>query len=587
MFMNVIRPALLLVLLAPMMALGGEYALTVDRVMIDVGSFQKPGIGYNGASPGPVLRFKEGEEVVIRVTNNLDEMTSIHWHGLVLPFQMDGVPGISYPGIAPGETFVYRFPIKQSGTYWFHSHSGFQEPDGAYGAIVIEPQGREPYRYDRDYVVQLTDKHPHSGDRIMRNLKMMPDYYNRQQQTVASFWADSERDGLATTLGDRLMWGQMRMMAADVEDVQGFTGLINGKGPEQNWTGLFNPGERVRLRLINSSAMTYFDVRLPGLKMTVVQADGNNVQPVQVDELRIGVAETYDVIVQPKEDQAYTLFAESMGRSGYARGTLAPRAGMQGAIPALRPAPLLTMADMGMDHGSMSGMDHSNMDMSDMQGMDHSKMNMSGTQGMDHSNMDMSDMQGMDHSKMDMSDMAGMDHSTMAMSETSLPADPFYAAGSGLVPSAYNDGKFLSYADLRAQKPLYADREPTREIEMRLTGNMERYTWSINGVKESDAEPVRLQYGERVRFKFVNETMMTHPMHLHGMWSILDVGADKWNPVKHVISVAPGTTVYMETEVDAPGNWAFHCHLAYHAAAGMFRTVIVEGGPAAAAGGAQ
>lgn len=558
MYMNAMRQMLLLVLLAPMMALGGEYALTVDRVMIDVGSFQKQGIGYNGASPGPVLRFKEGEDVVIKVTNNLDEMTSIHWHGLVLPFQMDGVPGISYAGIAPGETFVYRFPIKQSGTYWFHSHSGFQEPDGAYGAIVIEPQGREPYRYDRDYVVQLTDKHPHSGDRIMRNLKMMPDYYNRQQQTVASFWADSKRDGVAATLNDRLMWGQMRMMAADVEDVQGFTGLINGKGPEQNWTGVFNPGERVRLRLINSSAMTYFDVRLPGLKMTVVQADGNNVQPVQVDELRIGVAETYDVIVQPKDDKAYTLFAESMGRSGYARGTLAPRAGMQGAIPALRPAPLLTMADMGMDHGNMSGMDHSKMDMSDMQGMDHSKM-----------------------------DMAGMDHSKMAMGEAALPADPFYAAGSGLIPSAYNEGKFLSYADLRAQKPLYADREPTREIELRLTGNMERYIWSINGVKESDAEPIRLQYGERVRFKFVNETMMTHPMHLHGMWSILDVGADKWNPVKHVISVAPGTTVYMETEVDAPGKWAFHCHLSYHAAAGMFRTVIVEGGPATAAGGAQ
>jgi len=610
MYMNAMRQMLLLVLLAPMMALGGEYALTVDRVMIDVGSFQKQGIGYNGASPGPVLRFKEGEDVVIKVTNNLDEMTSIHWHGLVLPFQMDGVPGISYAGIAPGETFVYRFPIKQSGTYWFHSHSGFQEPDGAYGAIVIEPQGREPYRYDRDYVVQLTDKHPHSGDRIMRNLKMMPDYYNRQQQTVASFWADSKRDGVAATLDDRLMWGQMRMMAADVEDVQGFTGLINGKGPEQNWTGVFNPGERVRLRLINSSAMTYFDVRLPGLKMTVVQADGNNVQPVQVDELRIGVAETYDVIVQPKDDKAYTLFAESMGRSGYARGTLAPRAGMQGAIPALRPAPLLTMADMGMDHGNMSGMDHSKMDMSDMQGMDHSKMDMSDMQGMDHSKMDMSDMQGMDHSKMDMSDMqgmdhskmdmsnmqgmdhskmdmAGMDHSKMAMGEAALPADPFYAAGSGLIPSAYNDGKFLSYADLRAQKPLYADREPTREIELRLTGNMERYIWSINGVKESDAEPIRLQYGERVRFKFVNETMMTHPMHLHGMWSILDVGADKWNPVKHVISVAPGTTVYMETEVDAPGKWAFHCHLSYHAAAGMFRTVIVEGGPATAAGGAQ
>ena len=545
--------------LLPLMSWAGEYSLTVDRVTIDTGDFSKQGIGYNGASPGPILRFREGEDVTIHVTNNLDEPTSVHWHGLILPFQMDGVPGLSYPGIAPGETFTYRFPIKQSGTYWFHSHSGFQEPDGAYGAIVIEPEGREPFRYDREYVVQLTDKHPHSGDRIMRNLKSSADYYNRQQQTVGDFWRDSRERGLGATLKDRLMWGDMRMMSSDIEDVQGFTGLINGKGPEQNWTGLFQPGERVRLRLINSSAMTYFDVRLPGLKMTVVQADGNNVQPVTVDELRIGVAETYDVIVQPKEDQAYTLFAESMGRSGFARGTLAPREGMQGEIPALRPAPLLTMADMGMAH---AGMDHG-----DMAGMDHS--------GMNHG-----DMAGMDHSGMNHGDMAGMDHSSMNHGEVAaLPADPFYAQGSGLIPQAYNDGRFLSYADLRAQKPLYEDREPTREIELRLTGNMERYIWSINGIKESDAEPIRLQYGERVRFKFVNETMMTHPMHLHGMWSILDVGADQWNPVKHVISVAPGTTVYMETEVDAPGKWAFHCHLSYHAAAGMFRTVIVEGGP--------
>ena len=610
--------------LLPLMSWAGEYSLTVDRVTIDTGDFSKQGIGYNGASPGPILRFREGEDVTIHVTNNLDEPTSVHWHGLILPFQMDGVPGLSYPGIAPGETFTYRFPIKQSGTYWFHSHSGFQEPDGAYGAIVIEPEGREPFRYDREYVVQLTDKHPHSGDRIMRNLKSSADYYNRQQQTVGDFWRDSRERGLGATLKDRLMWGDMRMMSSDIEDVQGFTGLINGKGPEQNWTGLFQPGERVRLRLINSSAMTYFDVRLPGLKMTVVQADGNNVQPVTVDELRIGVAETYDVIVQPKEDQAYTLFAESMGRSGFARGTLAPREGMQGEIPALRPAPLLTMADMGMahagmdhgdmagmdhsgmnhgdmagmdhsgmnhgdmagmDHGSMShgdmaGMDHSDMNHGDMAGMDHSGMNHGDMAGMDHSGMNHGDMAGMDHSGMNHGDMAGMDHSSMNHGEVAaLPADPFYAQGSGLIPQAYNDGRFLSYADLRAQKPLYEDREPTREIELRLTGNMERYIWSINGIKESDAEPIRLQYGERVRFKFVNETMMTHPMHLHGMWSILDVGADQWNPVKHVISVAPGTTVYMETEVDAPGKWAFHCHLSYHAAAGMFRTVIVEGGP--------
>ena len=560
----------LLTLLMPAMVMAGEYGLTVDRVKIDTGDFVKEGIGYNGASPGPVMRFKEGENVRINVTNNLDEMTSIHWHGLILPFDQDGVPGISFPGIKPGETFTYEFPIQQAGTYWFHSHSGFQEPDGAYGAIVIEPEGREPFRYDREYVVQLTDKHPHSGDRIMRNLKMMSDYYNREQQTVGEFFSDVSKNGLMNTVSDRMAWGGMRMMKADVEDIHGFTGLINGKGPSQNWTGIFEPGERIRLRFINSSAMTYFDIRIPGLDMTVVQADGNNVQPVSVDEFRIGVAETYDVIVRPKDEQAYTIFAESMGRSGYARATLAPEEGMEAAVPQLREAARLTMADMGgmpgMDHGSMAGMDHGNMDMGSSEGVS----------GMDHSNMgsmDHSNMKGMDHS-----DMSGMDHGSMAMGKGG-PSDPFYAKGSGLVPTAANGGKFLSYADLKAQDPLYEDREPTREIELRLTGNMERYTWSINGVKYEDADPIRLKYGERVRFKFVNETMMTHPMHLHGMWSILDVGAGQWNPIKHTVSVNPGTTVYMETEVDEPGQWAFHCHLSYHAAAGMFRKVIVEGGP--------
>ncbi len=568
----------LLTLLMPAMVMAGEYDLTVDRVKIDTGDFVKEGIGYNGASPGPVMRFKEGENVRINVTNNLDEMTSIHWHGLILPFDQDGVPGISFPGIKPGETFTYEFPIQQAGTYWFHSHSGFQEPDGAYGAIVIEPEGREPFRYDREYVVQLTDKHPHSGDRIMRNLKMMSDYYNREQQTVGEFFSDVSENGLMSTVRDRMAWGDMRMMKADVEDIHGFTGLINGKGPSQNWTGIFEPGERIRLRFINSSAMTYFDIRIPGLDMTVVQADGNNVQPVSVDEFRIGVAETYDVIVRPKDEQAYTIFAESMGRSGYARATLAPEEGMEAAVPQLREAARLTMADMGgmpgMDHGSMAGMDHGNMDMGSSEGVS----------GMDHSNMgsmDHSNMKGMDHSNMkgmDHSDMSGMDHGSMAMGKGG-PSDPFYAKGSGVVPTAANGGKFLSYADLKAQDPLYEDREPTREIELRLTGNMERYTWSINGVKYEDADPIRLKYGERVRFKFVNETMMTHPMHLHGMWSILDVGAGQWNPIKHTVSVNPGTTVYMETEVDEPGQWAFHCHLSYHAAAGMFRKVIVEGGP--------
>jgi CopA family copper-resistance protein len=532
-------------------AVAGQYNLTVDPVTIDTGEFTRSGIGFNGASPGPVLRFKEGEDVTINVTNNLSESTSIHWHGLILPYQQDGVPGISYNGIAAGETFTYNFPITQSGTYWFHSHTGFQEPDGAYGAIIIDKKKREPFRYDKEYVVQLTDTHPHSGDRIMRNLKMMPDYYNRKQRTFFDFFKDTEEKGFGAAMADYKAWGKMRMMPTDIEDLQGFTPLINGKSADQNWTGLFKPGERIRLRFINSSAMTYFDIRIPGLKMTVVQSDGNNVQPVPVDEFRLAVAETYDVIIHPKEDKAYTLFAETMGRTAYARGTLAPREGMTAEVPKMREAPLLTMADMGMAH---EGMNHGAM-------MSGGKMAAGGGHKMPDGTM-----------------MKGMDHSAMAT------ADPFYAAGSGLAPSAANGGKFLSYNDLRAQKPLYKLRDATREIELRLTGNMERYSWSINDVKYEDAEPIRLQYGERVRFKFVNETMMTHPMHLHGMWSILDTGKGKWNPIKHVVSVSPGTTVYMETEVDAPGQWAFHCHLSYHADSGMFRKVVVEGGPRADGG---
>ncbi|MFX4221611.1 MAG: copper resistance system multicopper oxidase [Thalassobaculum sp.] len=548
-----------------------EYDITVDKVTIDTGDFTKTGIGYNGSSTPTVLRFTEGEDVTINVTNNLSEDTSIHWHGLILPYQQDGVPGISFDGIKPGETFTYRFPIVQSGTYWFHSHTGFQEPDGAYGAIVIEPKGRDPFRFDREYVVQLTDAHQHSGDRIMRNLKLMPDYYNRQQRTFLDFLSDSREKGLVAALSDRSDWGEMRMMPTDIEDLQGFTPLINGMGPEQNWTGLFEPGERVRLRFINSSAMTYFDIRIPGLEMTVVQADGNNVQPVTVDEFRIAVAETYDVIVRPQDDRAYTVFAESMGRTAFARGTLAPRDGMEGDVPDLREPPLLTMADMGMAHGDHGSMDHGSMGQGSRgQGSADQAPSSHGGGQMSHTMPDGTVMQGMNHGSMG---HGSMDHGAMA------EADPFYAPGSGLTPQAANGGKFLSYADLKAQKPLYEHREATREIELRLTGNMERYIWSINGVKYADAEPIRLQYGERVRFKFVNETMMTHPMHLHGMWSILDVGQGKWNPVKHVVSVAPGTTLYMETEVDAPGQWAFHCHLSYHADSGMFRKVVVEGGP--------
>ncbi len=533
-------------LLAAVPAVAGTYDLEVGPISLDVSGRSVDGFAINGQVPAPLLRFKEGEDLTINVTNTLKVDTSIHWHGFVLPFDQDGVPGMSFPGIKPGETFTYRFKAPKAGTYWYHSHSGLQEGAGMYGPIIIEPESREPFRYDRDYVVVLSDWHEDSPMQVYRNLKRSPDHYNKIQRTAGEFFDDVSKDGLGATISDRLDWGEMRMMPSDISDVQGYTYLMNGQNSDQNWTGLFAPGERIRLRFINASAMTFFDVRIPGLKMTVVQADANNVRPVPVDEFRIAVAETYDVIVRPREDKAFTIFAETMARDGFARGTLAPREGMSGDIPELRDPPRLTMADM--DHGSMDGMDHSAMG-HDMATMDHSKM---------------------DHAAM------GHDMSAMMSGEDD---DPFYAPGSGLEPDAANGGKFLSLADLRAQDPLYEERPYDREIRLRLTGNMERYMWSINDKKLSEAEPLRLKYGERVRFTFINETMMAHPMHLHGMWKIVDVGAGKWNPLKHVLTVPPNVTISADVEVDAPGQWAFHCHLMYHMAAGMFRKVIVEGGP--------
>ena len=588
--------ALAAILLAPATARAGTYDLTIGKAAIDVAGKDQTAMTINGSVPGPVLRFKEGEDLVINVTNTLGEDTSIHWHGLILPYRQDGVPGISFPGIKPGETFTYRFPAQQAGTYWYHSHSGMQEAIGMYGALVIEPKMREPFRYDREYVDVLSDWHPDdSPHEILSNLKMSADYYNYQQRTLSTFVEDARKMGFGPALADRMAWGDMRMMPSDIADVSGFVLLMNGKNPEQNWTGLFKPGERIRLRFVNAAAMTFFDVRIPGLKMTVVQADGNNVRPVPVDEFRIAVAETYDVIVRPTENKAYTLFAESMARTGHARGTLAPEMGLTAAVPDARPAQFLTMADMGMAHGDMAGMDHGRMDQgkmdhgSMMKGMEHGAMKMpegdhkmpdgSMMKGMDHSQMGQGKMKGMDHSQMGHGMMKGMDHGKMghgAMMSSEPKDDPFYAPGSGLMPKAANGGKFLSYADLKAFRPLYPERESTRVIEVRLTGNMERYVWSINDVKYSDAEPIKLKFGERVRFKFINETMMTHPMHLHGMWQILDNGSGKFNPAKHTISIAPGTTVEADIEADAEGQWAFHCHLMYHMASGMFRKVVVE-----------
>jgi FtsP/CotA-like multicopper oxidase with cupredoxin domain len=598
-------------------AFAGTYNLTIGETTLKYGDTEAPAMAINGTVPGPVLRFKEGEELTINVTNKLDEDTSVHWHGLILPYQQDGVPGISFPGIKPKTTFTYKFPAQQAGTYWYHSHSGLQEQAGVYGAIIIDPKDRDPFRFDREYVIVLSDFHTKdSPETILKNLKKMSDYYNYQQRTLGTFFDDVAKKGFGATVSDRLDWGSMRMTPTDITDVSGYTFLMNGKDSKQNWMGMFKEDEWIRLRFVNAAAMTFFDVRIPGLKMTVVQADGQNVRPVPVDEFRIAVAETYDVIVRPEETKAYTIFARSMARTGYVRGTLTPSKKKTAAVPKLGTPPLLTMADMGghgdhggMDHGSMSGMDHGSMKKSEpkmdhgaMSGMQHGSMGHGATKpgmmkqgamkGMAHGsmkNMDhskMGAMKGMDHGSMggmqqkpmkgmDHGSMKGMDHSKIG-GKTDNKQGPFYASGSGLAPKAAKGEKILSYADLKAFRPLYKLRKADREIVIRLTGNMERYIWTINDKKFSDAEPIKLKFGERVRFKFVNETMMTHPMHLHGMWQILDNGSGKFNPVKHTINIAPGTTVKADIEADAMGQWAFHCHLMYHMATGMFRKVVVE-----------
>jgi CopA family copper-resistance protein len=553
---------------------GRTVNLAIAEVAVAAGGRRATATTVNGTLPGPCLRFREGETAIIDVTNHLDRDTSIHWHGILLPADMDGVPGVSFPGIRPGETFRYRYTLRQSGTYWYHSHSGLQEQTGLYGPLIVDPAGADPIAADREHVVLLSDWTFESPQHIFATLKKMGDYYNRQQPTVGDFFRMAGEKGLGAALRERMRWGRMRMSPADIADVGGatYTYLMNGRSAAANWTGLFQPGERVRLRIINGASMTYFNLRIPGLPMTVVQADGNAVQPVTVDEFQIGPAETLDVIVEPRTDEAFTVMAESMDRSGFVRGTLAPRLGMEAAVPALRDPPRRSMADMGMDHGAM---DHGT-----MAGMDHMAME---DMAMDHASMDHGSM---DHASMDhgaMADMAmedmhhgSMDHGSMHRDGPADMADIYRSRlsepGTGLENTGH---RVLAYADLKAAT---AEPEPMadREMELHLTGNMERYMWSFDGVKFSEVKgPIHFRHGERVRLSLVNQTMMEHPIHLHGMWMRLDTGHGARNPRKHTISVKPAERLSVLIEAEAPGDWAFHCHLLYHMEAGMFRVVRV------------
>ncbi|KAB0595520.1 copper resistance system multicopper oxidase [Cupriavidus pauculus] len=596
----------------PVVLTGTTFDLDIGATPMSFTGRVRPTTSVNGSIPAPILRWKQGTEVTLRVTNLLTTQTSIHWHGILLPFQMDGVPGISFPGIGPGETFVYRFQVRQAGTYWYHAHTRFQEQTGLYGPLVIEPMHPDPIKVDRDYVVMLSEWTDENPEMVFAHLKKMSDFYNFQMPTIGDFVRDVSDMGLSQALAKRAMWNQMRMNPTDLADVSGatFTYLVNGMPADENWTAIAKAGERVRLRFINGSATSTFDIRIPGIKLKVVSADGQDVEPVQVDEFRIAVAETYDVVVEMPDDKAYTIFAQSMDRSGYARATLAPEIGMQAEVPRLDPKTWLTMADMGM--GDMPGMEKGSMDMGQKTSMNMPPMEIGGgptTQPMttgatttDMTNMaghtlstlpgqvkaPSAEMPGMDRGKSSampemqktggetghemgkMGDMSGLGPQVdmRSMNPSRLLSDPG--------PRLRNNGRrVLTYADLKTLGPVADQRPPTRELELRLTGNMRRFIWGIDGKKFSQAEPIRFYYGERLRITLINDTMMNHPMHLHGMFSELENHEGQALVRKHTINVQPSKQVSFLVTADAPGQWAFHCHLLYHMEAGMFRKIVV------------
>jgi CopA family copper-resistance protein len=538
---------------APVLS-GPDFALTIDSLAVNYTGVPRTAVAVNGQVPAPLLRMRQGDTVTVRVTNRLSVPSSIHWHGMIVPADMDGVPGLSFEGIAAGATFTYRFKVNQYGTYWYHSHSRFQEQIGLYGPIIVERAGGERHHSDREHTVLLSDWTDSDPEHIYATLKRESDYFNFGQHTVGDFLADARARGLKATMADRRMWGQMRMNPTDLADVSGYTYtyLMNGTAPAGNWTALFKRGERVRLRFINGSSMSFFDVRIPDLKMTVVAADGQDIEPVTVDEFRIGAAEVFDVIVEPRDDRAYTIFAQSMDRTGYARGTLAPREGMQAPVPPLDARALVTMSDMGMSMGAM------NMGSGAMPGMsaaEHAKM-----VGASHDD----EASTLKHAPAESGPLVDM----QANQPTARLDDP----GLGLRDSGR---RVLTYSDLHTLGGPIDHREPGREVQLHLTGHMKRFVWSFDGEKFSQAQPLRFNHGERLRLVLVNDSMMTHPIHLHGMWSeVVDERGD-FLVRKHTVTVQPGQRLAYEVTADALGRWAYHCHLLYHMEAGMFREVVV------------
>ncbi len=569
---------------------GAKFDLTIGKFPVRINGRAGIATGINGTVPAPLIRFREGEEVTLNVTNTLKEDTSIHWHGLLVPFYMDGVPGVAFPGIKPGETFTYKYAVPQNGTYWYHSHSGLQEQLGHYGPIIIDPKNTDPVEYDREYILVLSDWSFENPHRVFSKLKKMSDTYNYNRRTLPDFFEDVAENGFGSAFEQRAMWGAMRMSPRDLADVSGatYTFLINGHSTADNWNAVFNPGERVRLRIINAAAMSLFNFRIPGLPMTVVQSDGLNVEPLEVDEFQIGVAETYDIIVRPNEARAFAIVAESIDRSGQAVATLAPHPGMRAEEPAIRPVPTLTMKDMGMaGHGEMQGMSNDDDEATpgmDHGSMDHSKMNhggmrqdsKEGASGMKPTMATMSsDTNGADHSGHDMASMnaAAIKRGPGVANVAMMPLNRLDEPGIGLDDVPH---RTLRYSELRSLAPNPDTRPHEREIELHLTSNMERYMWSFDGVKFSEVKaPIVFYEGERVRLTMINDTMMPHPIHLHGMFFDLVNGGGGRKPRKHTVIVKPGEKLSVDITADHVGDWAFHCHLLYHMHAGMMQVVSV------------
>ena len=553
---------LLMALATPAIAGIKEYSLVIDKQVINITGTPLERITINGDIPGPTLEFIRGDEAVIHVTNRMKVNTSVHWHGLLLPGEMDGVPGFNgFPGIQPGDTFTYRFTIRQDGTYWYHAHSMGQEQDGHYGSIIIHPLKPDPTPADRDYVILLSDFHEDESNTILSNLKKASDYYTFTGRTLNDFFTEARNKGFSKALKNSLKWSKMRMMPSDLTDIGNYTFLVNGKTSDQNWTGIFKPGERLRLRFINASSMSFYDVRIPGLKMTIIGADGPAVEPVLVDEFRFGVAETYDVTVEPQENKAFSIVAEALDRSGFALATLAPRYGMRGIIPKHRQRSLLTMSDMGADHNMMEMGEASQAD------------------DVAHLHAEMAVATSADQHRYIMTPATPhMSVNSDRVEPSALVSDYNTGApGSGWARAGTPEGKkALTYRDLRYAGLQDDQRQAEREITVRLGGNMERYIWTLNGEKYEDSEPFNLEFGERVRLTFVNETMMAHPMHLHGMFVQLENGQPISKlPNKHTVIVAPGDRYSVLLTADEPGEWAFHCHLLYHMMAGMMNKIVV------------